>query len=231
LPGLIAIGARSVLRPSTIAGRTWETREDFILPDRNTADRSSASLLAGFLSDGTTVHRDSNSVEAQSPLFAECSAALNSRHPNDIGHDNRDRRNLQRPGRREVDRRTGIKTFHHTLEHPIAAEDLCTWLDLLMDFAGSDLLWLKAIVSVAGWPGPVLLHGAQKVFCAPLTLTQWPTGDHRTRIALVTRNLNEDCLRELLAIFALGSKSPQSRLSRGDSATQAADAEAAWLVK
>jgi hypothetical protein len=66
---------------------------------------------------------------------------------------------------------------------------------------GLDLLRLKAIVSVAGWPGPILLHGEQNMFSAPLTLTQWPTGDHRTRIALVTRNLNEACLRELLAIL------------------------------
>jgi G3E family GTPase len=173
-----------------------------ILPDRNTADPSSTSPLTSFLSDETAVPSNRNSVDAQSLLFAEYSAALDSRHPNDIGHHSPGRRNpRQKPGHRELDRRTAIKTFHHILEHPIAAEDLCTWLELLMDFAGTDLLRLKAIVSVAGWPGPVLLYGEQNMFSAPLSLTQWPTGDHRTRIALVTRNLNEECLQELLAIL------------------------------
>jgi G3E family GTPase len=173
-----------------------------VLPDRNTADPSSASPLTSFLSDETTVPSNRNSADAQSLFFAECSAALDFRHPNDIGRRNRGRRNLrQQPGRPKLDRRTEIRTFHHVLENPIAADDLCTWLELLTDFAGTDLLRLKAIVSVAGWPGPILLHGEQNMFSAPLTLTQWPTGDHRTRIALVTRNLNEACLRELLAIL------------------------------
>jgi G3E family GTPase len=172
-----------------------------ILPDRNTADPSPASLLTNFLSGGMTVPNDCKSMDAQRRFFAECR--------------NRRRRNLrQGPGHRNVGRRTGIRTFYHILEHPIAAEDLCTWLALLMDFAGTDLLRLKAIVGVAGWPGPVLLNGEQHMFSAPLTLTKWPTGDHRTRIALVTRNLNEDCLRELLAILTVavsagrGSKTP-----------------------
>jgi G3E family GTPase len=91
------------------------------------------------------------------------------------------------------------------LDDPIAAEDLCTWLELLMDFAGTGLLQIKAIINVAGWPGPVLLHGAQNMFSAPLSLTGWPTADRRTRIALVTRNLNEECLGELLGILTAAS--------------------------
>ncbi|WP_084304993.1 GTP-binding protein [Bradyrhizobium sp. ARR65] len=145
------------------------------------------------------------SSDAPSWFFAGYSAAPNDGQTS--GHDRHDRKTLrQGPGRYDIDRRTRIRSDHHTLESPIAAEDLCTWLELLTGFAGTDLLQLKAIVSVEGWPGPVLLYGEQNVFSA-LPLTEWLIEDHRTRIALVTRNLNEDCLRDLLAILTLAGSS------------------------
>jgi G3E family GTPase len=94
-----------------------------------------------------------------------------------------------------------IKAFSHILEYPITADDLCTWLELLMDFAGSGLLRLKAIVRVADRPGPVLLHGGRRLLYPPVTLPQWPSDDRRTRILLIACNLNEDCLRELLDVL------------------------------
>jgi G3E family GTPase len=94
-----------------------------------------------------------------------------------------------------------IKAYCHILEYPITADDLCTWLELLMDFAGSGLLRLKGIVRVADRSGPVLLHGVRRLLYPPVTLSQWPSDDRRTRILLIACNLNEDCLRELLDVL------------------------------
>jgi len=172
----------------------------FDLPDRNTADLSSLSLLTGALRRETNVAGERLSTDAPSWFLAGRSTA-----PNDgdtSGHDQRDRKTLwQGLDHHDTGRRTRIRSDHHCLESPIAADDLCTWLELLTGFAGTDLLRLKAIVSVVGRPGPVLLYGEQNMFNAPQTLPRWPTGDHRTRITLLTRNLNEDCLRDLLAIL------------------------------
>ena len=214
--GLGVPSACSVRLMSDVRSNAAVSREDFDLPDRTTANPLPTPLLTSFLSGGTTAPNDCKSIDLhlQSRFFAECSAALDYGHPNDISHQNRGTGNLrQGRGHRhaDVDRRAGIRTFHHTLENPIAAQDLCTWLELLIDFAGTGLLQIKAIVNVAELPGPVLLHGAQKKFSAPLTLTQWPTGDCRTRIALVTRNLNEECLRELLSILTAASAHGRSQ--------------------
>lgn len=161
-----------------------------------------------------TLPNECKSMHAQSRSFAKCNPALDYRTPNDTGHDTRGRRVLrQGHGHQhaDLDLRKGIRIFRHTLKHPITAEDLCTWLELLIGFAGTDLLQIKAIINVAGLPGPVLLHGEQQMLRAPQTLTRWPSRDRRTRIALVTRRLDEACLRELLGILTAASTHGRSQ--------------------
>jgi G3E family GTPase len=181
--------------------------EDFDLPDRNStaADSIPISLLTRVLDRAeTTVLNRRKSIDVQSWLDAKSGTPMDYRRPNNIADHDRGKKTVRRDRSHQhagIKRRARIGTFCHTLEHPITADDLCTWLELLMDFAGSDLLRLKAIVRVAGHPGPVLLHGLGRCLYPPVTLSQWPSGDRRTRIVLITRNLNEDCLRELLGIL------------------------------
>lgn len=154
------------------------------------------------------------SMDVQSRSFAECGPALDYSDPNVTGHHTRGRKVLHQGHgyqHADLDLRKRIRTFHHILKHPVAAEDLCTWLELLIGFAGTDLLQIKAIINVAGLSGPVLLHGEQQMLSAPQTLTRWPSRDRRTRIALVTRGLNEACLRELLGILTAASAHGRSQ--------------------
>jgi G3E family GTPase len=172
-----------------------EIARSLVLPDRdgNAGDRTSVPP----------------SKDVQTWLDAQNCTSLDYRPPQGVRGGKAARQNPDYRGA-GINRRK-IRGFYHTLEYPITAGDLCTWLGLLVDFAGSDLLRFKAIVRVADRLGPVLLQGVQQVFRPPTFLTEWPSGDHRTRIVLITRNLNEDCLRELLGILTAAA-SAQGRL-------------------
>jgi G3E family GTPase len=194
----------------------FEIAANSILPDRDGAgDRMSVSRFTSFVGSGMRMVLMSKSGDVQSWLGAQTRTSLDCRHPPGMVGQNRG----NKPAEQDPDfrhagiHRRKVKAFYHDLEHPVTADDLCTWLELLMDFAGSDLLRLKAIVGVAGRPGPVLLHAVRRLLYPPMTLSQWPSEDRRTRIVLVTRNLNENCLRELLGILtAAGSAHARSKV-------------------
>jgi hypothetical protein len=79
---------------------------------------------------------------------------------------------------------------------------------------GADLLRLKAIVAITERPSqPVVLHGVQHLFHAPVLLPEWPSEDHRTRIVFITRDLPRATIEQSLTAFEEGveeSPSPKS---------------------
>jgi G3E family GTPase len=56
---------------------------------------------------------------------------------------------------------------------------------------GERLLRLKAIVHVAETGGPVVLQGVHHVLHPPVALDAWPDSDHRTRIVLILRGVDQ----------------------------------------
>ena len=88
-------------------------------------------------------------------------------------------------------------------EEPVDARALDACLDNLLIFRGSDLLRVKGIVNVRGMDRPLVVHGVQHVFHPPEALEQWPSGDRRTRIVLITRDLDPELLRACFARFGL----------------------------
>jgi len=76
-------------------------------------------------------------------------------------------------------------------------QDLREWLQRVEEMG--DLLRVKGIVNVAGEPGPVVVQGAQHVFHPPVTLDAWPSGDRRSRIVFITRNLARESIEALFA--------------------------------
>lgn len=83
----------------------------------------------------------------------------------------------------------GIETFCITRHEPISWDALKAWLEALASLRGADFLRLKGIVNVAGFAGPVVIHGVQHVFHPPRELSRWPSEDRRTRIVFIARNI------------------------------------------
>jgi G3E family GTPase len=101
-----------------------------------------------------------------------------------------------------------IRAFAFANEAAIPSAMLEMFLDLLRSVHGPNILRLKGIVNLAETPGsPVVIHGVQHIFHPAVQLPSWPDGDKRTRIVLITRDLDPDAVRKLFEAF-VGASAP-----------------------
>ena len=116
-----------------------------------------------------------------------------------------------------------IRAFCITRERPISWGVLSGWLDGLATMRGDDLLRFKAIVALSDRPDqPVVLHGVQHLFHPPVLLPQWPSGERRTRMVFITRDLPQEAIEATLTAFEKAveeppapQSSPRKREERG----------------
>jgi G3E family GTPase len=101
-----------------------------------------------------------------------------------------------------------IRAFTFAAEAPIPTAMLEMFLDLLRSVHGESLLRLKGIVKLAETPAcPLVIHGVQHIFHPAVQLPRWPDGDERTRIVLITRDLDPSAVQKLFDAF-LGASRP-----------------------
>ena len=88
-------------------------------------------------------------------------------------------------------------------DRPIDPMAIEMFVDLLRSAHGEKLLRMKAIVALSDNPDrPLVLHGVQSIFHPPQRLPAWPDPeDRRTRMVLITKDLNEDFVKDLFAAF------------------------------
>jgi len=97
----------------------------------------------------------------------------------------------------------GIQSFCVVRDAPVSWEAFSTWMEVLSEKRGDDLLRVKGIVNIAERPGqPVVIHGVQRLFHPPVLLEAWPDDDRRTRIVFITRNIAKAELEGTLEAFA-----------------------------
>jgi G3E family GTPase len=65
-----------------------------------------------------------------------------------------------------------------------------SWLRGIRIAHAENLLRLKAILNLAESAVPVVVHGVHHVMHPPVQLPAWPDADHRSRIVLITRNID-----------------------------------------
>ncbi len=73
------------------------------------------------------------------------------------------------------------------------------WLSLLTQLHGEHVLRVKALLHVRDEPGPVVVHAVQHTVHPAEALAAWPDEDHRSRVVLITRGLDEAFLDEIEA--------------------------------
>jgi G3E family GTPase len=100
-----------------------------------------------------------------------------------------------------------IRAFSFASEAAIPSAMLEMFLDLLRSVHGPNLLRLKGIVKLAETPDrPVVVHGVQHIFHPAVQLPGWPDADTRTRIVLITRDLDPAAVRRLFdALIGAGA--------------------------
>lgn len=84
---------------------------------------------------------------------------------------------------------------------PVSEAGLATWLSMLTEFKGTQLLRVKGIVNVGG--DPYVIHVVQTVVHEPIPLDAWPTEDERSRIVFIGRDLERATLENSFAAFSL----------------------------
>ena len=102
-----------------------------------------------------------------------------------------------------------IQTCCVVRERPVAPAAFADFLRRLSAERGPDLLRVKGLVNVAGYPDrPAVIHGVQQAFHPPVWLDGWPSEDRRTRIVAITRGAAADWLAE--ALHAVDSAADQT---------------------
>jgi G3E family GTPase len=101
-----------------------------------------------------------------------------------------------------------IRAFSFATDTAIPAAMFDLFLELMRSVHGPNLLRLKGIVKLAETPtSPVVIHGVQYIFHPAVRLPRWPDGDERTRIVLITRDLDPGVVKRLFDAF-LGAGAP-----------------------
>ena len=138
---------------------------------------------------------ETKSLDVQRWLKAESYAPSTDLH----SHAHHDHRHVHKHDVNRHDEH--IKAVCLTVDQPIQASAFDTWLGLLLALKGSDILRVKGIVNIAGFDGPLVIHGVQHVFHPPLRMKKWPSADQRTRIVFITRDVDESALSDTLNMF------------------------------
>ncbi len=94
-----------------------------------------------------------------------------------------------------------IRAYCYVLEHPVTAAQIDQWLDALMPELGPQLLRLKAILNVVGFPGPLVVHAVQHLLHPAGLLTAWPDEDRRCKLVFITDNLSAERLEQSLQLL------------------------------
>ena len=98
--------------------------------------------------------------------------------------------------------RDDIASFSLVRAEPVHAATLALFLSALAENCGPDLLRMKGIVRVVEDPErPAAIHGVQHVYHAPVWLERWPSGDRRTRMVFIGRNIPESWVTSLLELL------------------------------
>jgi G3E family GTPase len=96
-----------------------------------------------------------------------------------------------------------IRAFTLIFDRPINWTAFGLWLSMLLHRHGEAILRVKGLLSIEGEPAPVAVHAVQQLVHAPTHLTRWPTGDRKTRVVFICRQLDPSLIRRSFAAFVL----------------------------
>ncbi len=88
-----------------------------------------------------------------------------------------------------------IRAYCFVLEQPVKVSNLDLWLDDLLPVLGPQLLRLKAILNVEGFPGPLVVHAVQHLLHPAGVLTEWPGDDRQSKLVFITDELSAERLQ------------------------------------
>ncbi|MDB5396161.1 MAG: ATP-binding protein [Rhodospirillales bacterium] len=189
--------APEAVKQAALADRLVLTKTD--LADAETIGRLAERLLT---------------LNPATPLLMPVNGGVDAARLFDIGLYNPETKSLDAQGWLNDEAFDGHKHHHHghtninrhddhiralcfTLDTPISPKTLDHWLDTLAALKGPDLLRVKGLLNIEGLSGPMVIQGVQHVIYPPIPLDAWPSGDRRTRIVFIARDMDQRALRAI----------------------------------
>ncbi|WP_050468660.1 CobW family GTP-binding protein [Herbaspirillum chlorophenolicum] len=135
--------------------------------------------------------------------FAEKKAHDHHHHDHGHGHDHHDHGHHDHHDHaHDVNRHDDhIRAFCFTFDEPIDPVLFDEWLSLLVGFKGPNILRIKGILNLKGEDKPTVIHGVQHIFHPTVTLPEWPSGDRRSRIVFITRDIERATIERSFDAF------------------------------
>ena len=75
------------------------------------------------------------------------------------------------------------------------------WLSMLLRCHGERILRVKGILNVIDSEQPIVIHGVQHCLHSPVHLNIWPSGERRSRLVIIVRDLDTQLLRRSFEAF------------------------------
>ena len=91
-----------------------------------------------------------------------------------------------------------ISSFCLMVEAPMPWGRVLDFVDELIGEYGDRILRLKGLLNVLESPVPVAIHGVQHLLHPPVPLDGWPDADRRSKLVLITRDLERTVVETLL---------------------------------
>jgi len=99
-----------------------------------------------------------------------------------------------------------VRSYSVYLDEPITGMGMTAWLTALACLRGANLLRVKGLLNVEG--APVAVHAVQTLIHEPITLTQWPDADRRSRLVFITRGMARSDIEATLDVLRLKPFTP-----------------------
>ena len=94
-----------------------------------------------------------------------------------------------------------IHTFCVNLDKVATWQGYAAWLEAVRSLRGADLLRVKGLLAIEDPLRPYVIQGVQHVFSPPVRLPAWPSGDRRSRLIFITRDLDRATIEPTLRLL------------------------------
>lgn len=99
-----------------------------------------------------------------------------------------------------------VAAYSFFIDEALDWTGFAVWFSLFLHRHGTQVLRAKALLNIAGEPGPVALHGVQHVVHPPVHLDRWPDADRRSRFVFIGRAISADAITASLLSFSRAAK-------------------------
>lgn len=93
----------------------------------------------------------------------------------------------------------GIRSFALMFDKPLDGRKLEGLMEAVRMVYGAKILRMKGILDIDGEDLPVVIHGVNQAFYPAEQLPAWPSGERRSKIVFITKDLEEGAIRMALA--------------------------------